>query len=158
MDEASFLVNHYITKSWHKKGSRPIKPYSYDKNKQVRVFGAISEDSSITHIADSLNSQNFIIFLEKIIAKHEKVLLIMDNVQMHFSKLMLPFYAKHPEIQILRTPKYSPQFNPIEIYWRNVKDWVGLNITLTIKKLQEVVERALKKDFLIPKVSDFKIA
>ena len=158
MDEASFLINHYITKSWHKIGSRPIKPYSYDKNKTVRVFGAISEDSSITHIADSLNSQNFIIFLEKILTKHEKVLLIMDNVQMHFSKLMLPFYQKYPEIQILRTPKYSPQFNPIEIYWRNVKDWVGLSIILNINKLEEVVRLGLEKDFLIPKISESIVA
>jgi len=157
LDEASFLVNHYITRSWHRKGIRPIKLYSYDNKKKVSVFGALTDDCVITHIADSLNSQNFIILIEKILSKYEKVLLIMDNVQMHFSKLMMPFYEKHSQIKILRTPKYSPQFNPIEIYWRNVKQWIGLNITLSIKKLHETVERAFEKSFLIPKVSDFKV-
>ena len=115
MDESSFLVNHYITESWHKKGSRPTKPYAYDKKKKVNAFGALGENCVLTHIADRLTSQNFIVFLEKLMKKHEKVLLIMDNVQMHFSKLMMPFYQK-TGLQILRLPKYSPQFNPIEIY------------------------------------------
>ena len=86
--------------------------------------------------------------------KHEKVLLIMDNVQMHFSKLMRPFYQK-TGLQILRLPKYSPQLNPIETYWRNIKQWIGLNITLSVKQLQKAVETALIKDSLIPNVSDY---
>ncbi len=147
-------MNHYITKSWHTKGSRPTKPYSYDNKKKVSVFGALGKNEVITHIADSLNSQNFIIFLEKILRIHEKVLLIMDNVQMHFSKLMIPFFQKNQNIQILRTPKYSPQFNPIEIYWKNIKQWIGLKITLTIKQLKKAVQQSTKKEFLIPNVSE----
>lgn len=154
MDEASFLVNQYISKSWHEKGSRPTKKYAYDKTKKVCTFGALANNEIITHNADSLSSQNFIIFLEKILKKHEKVLLIMDNVQMHFSKLMMPFYQKNPNIHILRTPKYSPQFNPIEIYWKNIKQWVGLHVTLNIKQLENVLESSFKKDFLMPNISE----
>lgn len=154
MDEATFLVNHYITRSWHYKGSRPTKPYSYDNKQKVGVFGALGKGCVVTHTANSLNSQNFIIFLQKILAKHEKVLLIMDNVQMHFSKIMFPFYQRHPQLQILRTPKYSPQFNPIETYWRNIKQWTGLHITLSIKKLEVVLLKAFEKSFLRPLVSE----
>lgn len=146
-------MNHYIARSWHKKGSQPIKPYAYDKKKKISLFGALGHDCTLTHQATSLNSQNFITFLNKIQQKHEKVLLIMDNVQMHFSKLMTPYYQKHPGIQILRTPKYSPQHNPIEIYWKNIKQWVGLKITLTIKQLTQTVQEATKKQNLIPHIS-----
>ena len=147
-------MNHYIARSWHKKGSQPTKPYAYDRKQKVNLFGVLGHDCVITHQANSLNSQNFIMFLEKILKKHEKTLLIMDNVQMHFSKLMRPYYQKHPNIQILRTPKYSPQFNPIETYWKNIKQWIGQKITLTIKQLTKAVQKATKKQNLIPKISE----
>jgi transposase len=81
----------------------------------------------------------------------------MDNVSMHFSKLMMPFFQKNHGIQILRLPKYSPQYNPIEIYWREIKRCIGYNVVTSIHQLKNVVEIALKKDSLIPNISEIQV-
>ena len=49
--------------------------------------------------------------------------IIMDNATFH-SKIYLPIIAEAYGHRILWLPKYSPDFNPIEHAWANLKRWL----------------------------------
>jgi len=48
--------------------------------------------------------------------KH-KIILFVDNVQFHHAKLLKPFLAAHPKLEIRYLPAYSPDLNPVERVW-----------------------------------------
>ncbi|MBU1750820.1 MAG: transposase [Chloroflexi bacterium] len=48
--------------------------------------------------------------------------IIQDGASYHTSKARQEFFAAHNDrITVYQLPRYSPQFNPIEFLWRNVK-------------------------------------
>jgi transposase len=53
-------------------------------------------------------------------------LVIMDNASFH-RKNALADIAYRYGINVLFLPPYSPQFNPIEHSWANLKDWLRYN-------------------------------
>jgi transposase len=44
---------------------------------------------------------------------------------------------------MLKGPPYSPEFNPIEKFWANMKRWLKNNIT-EIKQLHELIDQFFK--------------
>jgi len=50
------------------------------------------------------------------------LIIIQDGARYHTSKAMELFFAQHAErITKFSLPHYSPDYNPIEYLWRNVK-------------------------------------
>ena len=156
LDETSFMLMHYLTHVWFPKGKRPIKRYAFDHRTRVFAFGALSFDKIITEITPSPNSTNFIKFLQNLHAKYKKLLLVMDNVSAHFTKMAKVFYKQH-NIKVVPLPKYSPQCNPIELYWRAVKKWIANKEFFNKNMLRDVVMEAFEQRFLVPKISEYQV-
>ncbi|MBK1809034.1 transposase [Clostridium sp. YIM B02505] len=54
--------------------------------------------------------------------KDKKVVVFMDNAKNHTSKCMQEFYFKNRDrLKVINLPRYSPQMNPQEHIWRNLK-------------------------------------
>ncbi len=64
-------------------------------------------------------------------------------------------YIKNNDIVFLQIPPYSPELDPVEIYWRNVKKWVGTKTYASLPELKTIVRCAFKKEFLIVDISDY---
>jgi hypothetical protein len=48
--------------------------------------------------------------------------LIQDGARYHTSKITRQFFADHADrLTVFQLPSYSPDYNPIEFLWRNVK-------------------------------------
>ena len=54
-------------------------------------------------------------------------ILILDNAS-HHSKERLYEIADDYGVGIIFLPKYSPDLNPIEKYWANIKNWLRLHM------------------------------
>ncbi len=52
----------------------------------------------------------------------------MDNASFH-RKEKLQMLAKQAGVKLLFLPPYSPDFNPIEKSWANVKRWLRDNLS-----------------------------
>ena len=53
---------------------------------------------------------------------NQHLIIIQDGAPYYTSKAMQEFFASHTErITPYALPRYSPDFNPIEYLWRNVK-------------------------------------
>ncbi len=70
-----------------------------------------------------LLSTEYQVFIKKVLAKTQQhLILIQDGARYHTSAAMEQFFAAHADrITKYPLPRYSPDFNPIEYLWRNLK-------------------------------------
>jgi transposase len=69
---------------------------------------------------DKGNYQSFKRHLKKVLfTYHEqsKIIIIVDNLRFHHAKLLKKWMLKHPKLEIMYLPPYSPELNPIERVW-----------------------------------------
>lgn len=79
-----------------------------------------------------MNSSLFEGWLEQVfvpsLEKPEKSVLIIDNAT-HHPKGRINDIADRYGFLVIFLPKYSPDLNPIELYWANVKNWLRLHLS-----------------------------
>jgi len=104
-----------------KKGSRPRVDYT-GKHIRANVVGALSWFSGlfVSLILPYVNSETFQLFLDEMnryVDPAKRVILVLDNASWHNVKSL-----DWGRIEPLFLPPYSPDFNPIEILWRVLKE------------------------------------
>lgn len=80
----------------------------------------------------------------------------MDNIRTHFTKDLMKWYLEN-DVAVIRFPKYSPQLNPIEQYWKNIKQWLGTKPIISFKYLRKTLGKIIKWKDLWPKTYGYKI-
>ena len=147
-DEASFPQWGTLSYTWSRRG----KQYSVKtsgKRKSYKVFGLIDYFTGrffYKCTQQRLNSASYAEFLREVITKTRKhIILIQDGAPYHASKAMKEFFTKHKDrITVFSLPSYSPDFNPIEKLWKNIKkDHTHLCYFPTFESLIDKVEDAL---------------
>jgi transposase len=77
-------------------------------------------------------------------AKHDRVVLIIDNAPWHRGKLIDEAMAEHPHPEFKRLPSYSPQLNVIERFWKLLRRRATHNRLFTeLAKLKGSVRASL---------------
>lgn len=127
-DEASVRTDHHAGTTWAPVGETPIVRDS-GKRQAVKMISAVSPRGLLrfqVHTG-SMNGGRFIEFLKALLksVEAEKIFLIVDGSSIHKSKKVKEFLQRdgikgHLEIFIL--PGYSPELNPDEWVWNNVKN------------------------------------
>jgi len=51
----------------------------------------------------------------------KQIAIILDNASIHRSKKTKEFLKRHKNIHLFFLPPYSPEYNPVEIFWRWIK-------------------------------------
>ena len=113
--------------------------------KQKRhVFGGYDwvTDTITWTIAETKNSSQFIRFLEHLlVTKYPsgRVVLVMDNAAYHKSAPALAALSLFEHrVFVIWLPTYCSELNPIERYWRHLKDRACAN------KLQDSIDEVVK--------------
>lgn len=124
-DEASFPQWGTLNYTWARRGQQPIVKTS-GKRKGYKVFGLIDYFTGRAFFSaqeDRLNSETYEGFLKMVLAKTRKhIILVQDGARYHTSKNMKTFFAKRSDrLTVVTLPSYSPDFNPIEKLWKNIK-------------------------------------
>ena len=124
-DEASFAQWGSLSYTWGLKGKQPTVKTS-GKRKAYKIFGLIDYFSGAFFYkahTGRFNSESYQTFLTEVLAKTKShLIIIQDGARYHTSKAMQQFFAQHAErLTVQQLPAYSPQFNPIEYLWRNIK-------------------------------------
>ncbi len=78
----------------------------------------------------SCNTELFEIWVEKLLIKELKAgqVVMMDNADFHKSKKTKEL-IESVGCRLIFVPPYSPDLNPIEKFWDNMKRWIKENIT-----------------------------
>ena len=76
----------------------------------------------------AINTDLYYLFIEEIVKSFQNKYILMDNVSFHKSKRILELITKSNN-KILFIPPYSPDFNPIEEVFAELKSFVRRYVT-----------------------------
>lgn len=147
-DEASFPQWGTLSYTWAKKGQQPTIKTSGIR-KAYKVFGLIDYFTGrFFHktVESKFNSETYIDFLKWILSKTKKpIVLIHDGAPYHKSAAVKEFISKKANrLTVYKLPPYSPDFNPIEKVWKEIKkEETHLQYFPTFESLQQKVDEAL---------------
>ena len=154
-DEASFAQWGSLSYTWAPKGQQPTVKTS-GKRKGYKVFGLIDFCSGRLFWkgqTDRFNAESYMAFLAEVLTQTEQhLLLIQDGARYHTSKAMQDFFAAHADrLTKYQLPSYSPDFNPIEYLWRNVKkDATHLKYFADFAELKQKVDKTMQQLATLP--------
>lgn len=155
-DEASFAQWGSLSYTWAKRGHQPTVKTS-GRRQAYKVFGLIDYFSGAVFYQGhrgKFNSESYQAFLLQVMKQtRQHLFLIQDGARYHTSKAMKAFFDAHRErLTVYQLPTYSPDFNPIEYLWRNLKKKAThLRYFKTFDALVNKVEEKLQEISQLPK-------
>lgn len=154
-DEAGMRSDHHAGTTWAPKGNTPI----------VKATGArfsmnmLSAVSPIGHfrfmvVDGSVTATVFRDFLKRLITGMDrKVFLIVDGHPTHKAKIVKQFVADNEDkIELFFLPSYSPELNPDEQVWSNVKQRVAKSTISTKDQMKSLIVGALRRLQKLPDI------
>lgn len=123
-DESGIRSDFHSGRTWAMKGQTPVVEATGARF-GLNMVGAISTRGQLRFmvVKGSVNSEKICDFLEKLMHNAEKpVYLIWDGHPTHRSKKVKEYIASFDgKLKVFILPSYSPELNPIEQAWNNVK-------------------------------------
>ena len=124
-DEASFAQWGSLGYTWAPRGEQPLV-LTGGKRKGYQVFGLLDSFSGRLFAhghTGRFTAESYCAFLATVLAATDQPLvLIQDGARYHTAKRTREFIAAHAErLTVHQLPSYSPDYNPIEHLWRNIK-------------------------------------
>ena len=125
-------------------GIKPITKISY-AYENFYLYGAVEPITGNSFFLEmpQLNSACFQIFLDEFVKVYSASLnvLVLDNGRFHQAKtLRIP-----DNVILLFLPPYSPELNPIERLWQDIKAKLFQNVFASIKEMQDKLTEILRK-------------
>jgi transposase len=123
-DEAGVRTDHHGGTTWAPVGQTPVVMATGER-KSVNMISAISAQGQLHFelFTGSMNATGFIEFCKKLL--HDcptPVFLIVDGSSVHTAKIVKQYVASTDgKLSIFFLPPYSPELNPDEWVWNNVK-------------------------------------
>lgn len=156
LDECTFVIEPYAPYGWFLKGSNPSIKTNYTR-KRFHMFGALGTRSFYMQFSKKINKDTFLEFLKKLLKKRGKILVLMDNARWHKAKTVQKFAKENRHrIKFVYFLKYTPELNPIELRWKEIKKELGAMLFFNTKDMKSVVKRTAKnKEFFTNKMFDY---
>lgn len=126
------------------KGVQPVINSNF-QFQSFYLFGAVEPATGNRFILElpHLNTANFQIFVDHFSQQDAESfhLLLLDNAAFHTThSLKLP-----DNVGLLFLPAYSPELNPIERFWRDLKDWLSKHQPKSLDELSGLIVSRLKE-------------
>jgi len=124
-DEASFAQWGSLSYTWAPVGQQPLIP-TCGKRKAYKVFGLIDYFSGRLFChgqTERFTAATYCAFLAEVLAATDQpLILIQDGARYHTAVDTKDFLATHAtRVSVYQLPSYSPDYNPIEHLWKNMK-------------------------------------
>ncbi len=149
-DEASVRTDFHSGTTWAPVGQTPIVHGTGDRD-SVNMISAISAQGKLHfQLLDNqnVNSKIFIEFCEKLLHDIDgKIYLIVDGHGSHKSKETQAFVkSTDGRLKLFLLPPYSPELNPDEWVWKNVKyDRIGRMAARTRDEMRAGIKDAFAR-------------
>ena len=148
IDESYFYFNETPKYGWSEKGNKCVIQKPFKRNKQSLLLAISNKKILKQHITSkSINKNIYLDFLKELNIENKTI--IADNVAFHKSKDVIE-YLKSNEANMIFIPPYSPEYNPIEFVFSEIKRKIRLINFCSSNQLIEY------KNKLIPKRNYFK--
>lgn len=148
-DESGFSLNSNIPYRWSEIGA-PAEIPANRFSKRINVLGFLNtktKDLFHAMTTDRVDTDVVIKLFDDFAKQITKTTItVLDNASIHTSK---KFKAKIKEweqlgLHLLYLPPYSPELNPIEMLWREMKySWMDLKALESFETYQKHIEKLL---------------
>ena len=149
-DEASIRTDHHAGTTWAPVGQTPVV-ITTGERKSVNMVSAISPRGELRFRVQegTMNAGKFIDFLKALLdSVPGKIFLIVDGHPVHKAKKVSEFVKEKADgrLSIFFLPPYSPDLNPDEWVWNNVKnDRIGRGVIMSADDLKAKAIGALRR-------------
>jgi transposase len=120
--------------------------YTY-RGAKVTAIGAISIERVVALMTmdDSMDGKAFEVFVEKFLVPNlwAGAVVVMDNLSAHKLATITPMIEAIGASTLLLSP-YSPDFNPIELWWSQLKSFLRGFAPTTVEKVDQIIAIALE--------------
>jgi transposase len=153
-DEASVRTNYHAGTTWAPVGKTPVVAGS-GRTRSISMVSAVSPRGELHFRVHEtgIRKEEYLEFCKMLMADAGRpVFLIMDNSQVHRAKI-LKAYAEQSNgmLTLFFLPPYSPDLNPDEWVWKNVKhDHLGRASVKSEGELAEFASSALARLKALP--------
>jgi transposase len=124
VDESHFTNEPYVQRGWCRKGHQGKVPPPTQRH-SATLFGALHlrPQRFYWKRAARGTSKRFLEFLHQLHQRFPEALLILilDNATIHKSRAVKWFLRQHDWVPLEHLAPYSPEYNPIERFWRWLK-------------------------------------
>jgi transposase len=155
-DEAGVRTDFHAGTTWAPVGQTPVVEVTGERG-GVNMISAISPAGALKFdvFVGRFDATVFVEFLTKLM--HDApgpVYLILDNLSVHKAEAVKKYVASlNGRLKLFFLPSYSPELNPDEWVWKNVKhDQVGRVGIQRKSELFELVTRALERLQRLPDI------
>ena len=142
LDEAGIEMNICKDKGWAKKGEILPGKKSGKHYERTNIIAGYVDRKPIAPMVfnGTCNTELFNNWVEQFLIKELESgqIVVMDNASFHKSQKTREL-IESVGCRVIFLPPYSPDYNPIEKFWANMKRWIKNRIT-PFDKLYEVIE------------------
>lgn len=147
-DEASVDLREHSGKTWGICGETPKVVVTSGRGR-FNILSVVTAKGKLNyHVTEKkIDSKEYISFLKQLLKNRERpLILIVDRASFHTSKAVRKFVASHRHaIRIYLLPAYSPELNPDEHVWEEIKDKrLGRQTIKNKKELKKRLHSVLK--------------
>lgn len=132
IDESGIDLTICKDKGWGKKSKKLLYKKSGKYYKRTNIIAGYVNNKSIAPMVfnGSCNTELFNSWVENFLIKELKVgqYVVMDNASFHKSTKTREL-IESVGCKVIFLPPYSPELNPIEKFWANMKRWIKQNIS-----------------------------
>ena len=123
-DEAGVGIMTRAGRTWGEVGAPPVVPAT-DRRGGYNVLSVITATGTLRYSieAHSIDSERYLAFLQQVLrGRTRPLILLADNVSFHRSAAVRQFVRAHrTQIRMFFLPTHSPELNPDEQVWNEIK-------------------------------------
>ncbi|WP_341528462.1 IS630 family transposase [Nostoc sp. UHCC 0302] len=146
LDETGALLGLTRTHARSQRGTRAYSTNPFYRGSKVTIIGAISikEVVALMTINGSMDGIAFELFIEKFLVPNlwSGAVVVMDNLSAHKLDSIVPMIEAVGAKVICLSP-YSPDFNPIELWWSQLKSFLRTFAPTTTEMVDQLISVAL---------------
>ena len=147
LDETGILLGLTRTHARSAPGTRVYELKPFYRGAKVTAIGAISRNQVVALMTmnDSMDSKAFEVFIQKFLLPQlwTGAVVVMDNLPAHKLASIVPMIESVGASVICLSP-YSPDFNPIELWWSQLKSFLRRFAPTTTQMVDTLISVALK--------------
>ena len=155
-DAASLQDSPTSRRGLRRKGGKDTVSTNYSK-KSIHLIGVLGDGTLDLQFHENLKAENYVAAFEYARRRHKKIGIITDNAGPLRSKVMQDYIdSTNGDVEIVYLPAHTPQLNPIEIQWREIKAAIADIFFDGLDKMRDAIIHMLhNKEIPIVKLFDW---
>ena len=143
VDAAAFVDAPSSMRGIRVKGGKDTVTINFSK-KSIKIIGALGQDTFDMQFHQKTDADSVIALLEYLRYKYGRVFVILDNAGAHTGKRMDKYIkSTKGDVVLWFLPPRTPQHNPIEVQWREIRRAVADLFFGGLDELQKRIRQLL---------------